>query len=324
MTREEPPDPGERGAELDRLRDEVRFLRAVLQCAGGIICATDLEGRVIEWSEGAEKLLGYTRAEMLGRPAVDLYVNPEDRARLLARMDAASGAPVADYEVAMRRRDGKKIWVALTLAALRDGEGRTIGTVGVAKDMTERRRLERELRRLSVTDKLTGLFNQSHFYELLEIEKERAARLLHPLALVLFDLDRFKAWNDRAGHDEGDRVLRAVGGVIFAEIRKEVDSGFRYGGDEFCVLLPGTTGAGAIAFAERLRAGVERLGIGGITASLGIAELAPGRQIVKCADAAMYRAKRSGGNRICLDGRPGVAWVGGASVACEADCVESC
>jgi diguanylate cyclase (GGDEF)-like protein/PAS domain S-box-containing protein len=314
--------PGEKqaagGDEVARLRAEVAYLRAVLRCAGDIIVTTDLEGRILEFSDGATRALGYTQEEALGRHAGFLYVNPADREALVAQLRA--GEPVVDREVAVRSKEGKKLWLLLSLAELKDDAGRPIGAVGVAKDVTERKRLERELRRLSVTDKLTGLYNQGHFYTLLETEKERAARLGHPLALVLLDLDGFKEWNDRFGHQEGDRVLRAVGAVIFSEIRKEVDSGFRYGGDEFCVLLPGSEGEGAIGFAERLRAGVERIGAGRITASVGVAAhdaAHRGAQIVKAADGAMYRAKRAGGNRICVHGRDGVAYAGGTVVALE-------
>ncbi len=307
-------------AELMRLRAEVEYLRAVLTCAGDIVVAADLEGRITEWSEGAQKALGYTREEALGKPAASFYVDPSAREALMARLRALSGGPLLDQEVALRRKDGKRLWALLSLAFLRGPDGEPIGTVGVAKDITERRRLERELRRLSVTDNLTGLFNQSHFYEALEVEKERAARLGHSLALVLFDLDRFKEWNDTRGHAEGDRALRAVAAVIFAEIRKEVDSGYRYGGDEFCVLLPGTDADGAVTFAERVRAGIEARRIGSITASFGVAVYdarRPARKIVQEADAAMYRAKRAGGNRICVFGRGGVAYAYGRAHALE-------
>jgi diguanylate cyclase (GGDEF)-like protein/PAS domain S-box-containing protein len=311
-----------RDDELERLRAEVAYLRAVVNCAGDIIVTTDREGRIIEWSEGARKALGWERDEMIGRPASSVYVDPGAREALVERLRAQGGAPLVDQEIAVRRKDGKKLWLSLSLAELRGPSGEPIGTVGVAKDVTERRRLERELRRLSVTDKLTGLFNQSQFFESLEVEKERAARLGHALSLVLFDLDRFKEWNDSRGHDEGDRALRAVGSVIFGAIRKEVDTGYRYGGDEFCVLLPGTEPEGAVVFAERIRAGVERLGIGTITASFGVSSYdprRPARKIVKEADAAMYRAKRAGGNRICIYGRAGVAWAGGRALPCKVD-----
>ncbi len=298
-------------AEIARLREEVRYLRSILRHAGDLIVTADAEGRVIEWGGAAERVLGFEAADVVGRPAAGLWANPAERAAVVARLrELPPGPALTDREVALRAKDGSRIWVTLSFAAIPDpAGGPPIGTVCVAKDVSERRRLEQELRRHSVTDRLTGLYNQSHFFERLEIEKERAARLWTPLSLLLFDLDRFKEYNDRAGHLEGDRALRAVGGVIFSSIRKEVDSGFRYGGDEFCVLLPGSTADAALNFAERVRVQVEALGAeggcGGITASLGISQHDAsdhGQQIVKEADGAMYRAKRAGGNCIRIAG----------------------
>jgi diguanylate cyclase (GGDEF)-like protein/PAS domain S-box-containing protein len=302
------------GQELQRLRAESAFLRSVLRHAGDVIVATDLEGRITEWSGGAEKVLGYAREEVLGRPATSFYVDPETRAALIERLRSRGDDPLIDQEVQVRRKDGRKLWLSLTLAQLLDPGGRRIGTVGVSKDVTERKRLERELRRLSTTDKLTGLYNQAHFFHRLEVEKERASRLQHGLVLTLFDLDRFKDENDLHGHEAGDRLLRSVGNVVFQSIRKEVDAGFRYGGDEFCVLLPGTTVDGALVFCERVRAAIEAGNQAGVTPSMGIAAFDPddaSQKLVQQADLAMYRAKRMGGNRICIHGRPGVAWRGG-------------
>jgi diguanylate cyclase (GGDEF)-like protein/PAS domain S-box-containing protein len=309
--------------ENRRLREENAWLRSVLRYAGDILICTDLHGRLTEWSGGAEKILGWTKEEVLGRSVYEVYVDPETPRELTRKLRERPGEPLLDQDVQVRRKDGRKIWLSLSLADLLDGAGRRIGRVGVSKDVTERKRLERELRRLSVTDKLTGLHNQAHFFERLEIEKERAVRLAHGLALVLFDLDGFKEYNDAQGHEAGDRVLRFVGGVVMGSIRKEVDSGYRYGGDEFCCLLPGSDVTGAVTFAERLRQGIESGEAGQrITASIGICVHDPtdrGLQIVKSADQSMYRAKRAGGNRICVHGRD-EQWragmpIGGAATA---------
>jgi diguanylate cyclase (GGDEF)-like protein/PAS domain S-box-containing protein len=309
------------GEELRKLREENAWLRAVLRYAGDILVTTDLAGRITEWSGGAEKILGWSKEEVLGRHASFCYVDPLTRRGLVARLRALPGfEPLLDQEVQVRRKDGRRIWLSLSLAALCDPEGRRVGTVGISKDITDRKRLERELRRLSRTDKLTGLYNQAHFFELLEVEKERAVRLGHGLVLVLFDLDHFKEYNDQRGHEAGDRVLRAVGGVIFSHIRKEVDSGFRYGGDEFCCLLPGTTADGGLVFSERIRAGIEALKLDGVTASIGLCAFNPADhalQLVKAADEAMYHSKRSGGNRISVQGRPEACWRRGVMIASD-------
>lgn len=290
-------------SETERIERELDYLRAILRCAGDIIVTTDLEGRILDWSDAAERVLGYPAHAMVGRPVERIYEDPADRARLLERLEALGGEPLLEQEVRVRRADGEPIWLSLSLAQLRDGAGRRIGTVAVARDISERKRLEQELRRLTRTDALTGLYNQAHFFERLEIEKERSHRLEHPLSLVYFDLDGFKPYNDAHGHPAGDEVLRRVGGVVFREIRKEVDSGFRYGGDEFCVLLPGTDLAGARRFAERLARGIEALGFEGVRASFGVAEFDrsrhPAHDLLADADRAMYEAKARGGGVVC-------------------------
>jgi len=99
------------------------------------------------------------------------------------------------------------------------------------------RNTEQELTRLSTTDSLTGLYNQRHFYDRLWTEVERAERQTHPLGLIFFDLNDFKQYNDTHGHLEGDKLLKKVGSIINTNIRQSVDSGCRYGGDEFAIIV---------------------------------------------------------------------------------------
>lgn len=101
----------------------------------------------------------------------------------------------------------------------------------------QERNLRKELNRISITDALTGLYNQGYFHRRLKEEVLRAKRQKHPLALILLDLDNFKHYNDRHGHLAGDEILRKVGILINKCIREGVDSGFRYGGDEFAIIL---------------------------------------------------------------------------------------
>jgi two-component system cell cycle response regulator len=106
----------------------------------------------------------------------------------------------------------------------------------IRRIITERN-LRRELNRLSITDSLTDLYNQRHFYSRLQEEVTRAKRQRHPLSLILLDLDKFKEYNDTYGHLAGDDVLRTAGQIINRCIRVGVDSGYRYGGDEFAIIL---------------------------------------------------------------------------------------
>ena len=167
--------------------------------------------------------------------------------------------------------------------------------------LKEKGRLEEEVQRLSITDDLTGLYNYRHFYKTLELEIARLKRQRTALSLLMFDMDNFKRYNDLYGHLEGDKVLKKVGEVVDRLIRSHVDSGYRYGGDEFAVLLVGATLDQAMPIAERLRISIEQAGFQDISVSIGVTEFYPDynlREFVRLADDSLYAAKHSGGNRV--------------------------
>ena len=167
-----------------------------------------------------------------------------------------------------------------------------------------------ELNRLASTDPQTGLSNRRSLEADLATLDARSRRYRRAYCVVMCDLDHFKAYNDRLGHPEGDEALRAVGAILGEQVR-EGDSAYRYGGEEFLLLLPEQTlESGALA-AERVRRAVEGLGIAHpaaspdavVTISVGVAAFAPGDEtsgaaVVAAADAALYRAKKSGRNRV--------------------------
>jgi two-component system, cell cycle response regulator len=164
------------------------------------------------------------------------------------------------------------------------------------------------LKKLSITDGLTELFNHRHVHELLHDEFERTLRSADPLSVAMIDLDRFKQVNDTYGHPTGDVILYETARII-RQTAREIDMVGRYGGEEFIALLPGTDEEAACAFAERVRARVEenvfRDGATEVrmTMSAGVASF-PGEGIdtpevlLKAADAALYEAKESGRNRV--------------------------
>ncbi len=169
------------------------------------------------------------------------------------------------------------------------------------RTLQEKERLEEEVRRLSITDDLTGLYNHRHFFKTLESELVRLKRQRTSLSLMMFDLDNFKSYNDFYGHLEGDKVLKTIGEIVKHSIRNNVDSGYRYGGDEFAVLLIGASMDHALSIAERIRSSIEQAAFQNITASIGLAEYKDPFDLeafVKAADDAMYRAKHLGGNRV--------------------------
>jgi diguanylate cyclase (GGDEF)-like protein len=169
------------------------------------------------------------------------------------------------------------------------------------KTQKEKEKLEEEVRRLSITDDLTSLYNHRHFFKSLEAELARLRRQKTSLSLLMFDLDNFKKYNDLHGHLEGDKVLKTIGEIVTHSIRYNVDSGYRYGGDEFAVLLIGASLDQALAIAERIRSSIEQANYQNITVSIGLSEYREPfdlEEFVKSADDAMYIAKHSGGNQV--------------------------
>src|SRR5919201_148226 len=160
-----------------------------------------------------------------------------------------------------------------------------------------------ELERLSVTDPLTGLYNRLRMMEVLDNEARRSRRLRHPFAVLMADLDLFKKYNDAHGHQAGDAALKRIG-AIMREACRDVDFVARYGGEEFLLMMPETESDAAKKLAERIRRKIaeEKFPAGKITLSLGVAAFpahgdAP-ESLIAAADAALYEAKRQGGNRV--------------------------
>lgn len=173
------------------------------------------------------------------------------------------------------------------------------------------RDLLRQSRELAVSDGLTGLYNQMHFFELLERETRRAQRPGDGYSLVIFDVDHFKDFNDHNGHLRGSETLRAIAELMRRKFRS-TDLLAKYGGDEFVVILPGTDKVGAYLAAERLREGVEKQAfpgaetqpLGRLTISIGLAACpehgAGADEILNRADKALYFAKETGRNRTVI------------------------
>jgi len=174
---------------------------------------------------------------------------------------------------------------------------------------SERAKMLYKLNTLAITDDLTQLYNSRHFNTQIKAEVDRATRYFHSLALLLFDIDFFKKYNDTYGHLAGDKVLATIGRLVRNCLRT-MDSAYRYGGEEFTVILPETTGTEAQHVAERIRSCIEDEPFSPVpgkevtvTVSLGITEYQSGESpedLIRRSDEAMYQSKRKGRNRITL------------------------
>ncbi len=171
----------------------------------------------------------------------------------------------------------------------------------------ERTEILGRLEKLAITDGLTKLFNLRHFYSQLEVEVDRSNRYGHSLALLLLDIDHFKKYNDTFGHLAGDKVLIRLATIIKSGLRT-MDSAYRYGGEEFTVILPETGGAEAKTAAERIRKAVEIENFfpepdkpRQITISIGVTEYSQPEELadfIQRADKAMYLSKLAGRNKV--------------------------
>ena len=169
---------------------------------------------------------------------------------------------------------------------------------------------EKRYRELSIVDDLTQLYNSRHFYFQLKIELDRSNRYEQPLTLLLLDLDNFKAFNDAYGHVEGDQVLRRLGQVVKRCLR-ETDFAYRYGGEEFTILLPMTTSADGAVTAERIRTEFKKETFSPapgqdvhVTVSIGLAQYKPQEDMkafVHRVDQLMYQGKKNGKDRVCSE-----------------------
>ena len=262
------------------------------------------DGRLFKANDAALDLLGYGRETLNEDFSVrQLYVDSEQRKALIDQVIHQNHA--TGLELALRRADGKIIETIASAVRVRHADEDCI-MVGLV-DISERKRLEGNLRRLATTDPLTGLHNRHHFFTTTRNEIERCRRFARPASVLMIDLDHFKAINDRFGHDTGDEVLRVFASAARAALRSH-DILARFGGEEFAVMLPETDLLGALHIAERLRAAAEAQIIEfapasiRYTISVGATELEPGDVSIDAAltraDSALYDAKRAGRNRV--------------------------
>ncbi|MBU6271870.1 MAG: diguanylate cyclase [Betaproteobacteria bacterium] len=333
-----------RRSALSQARDRARYRRLWLR-APVMMVWLDLSGRVMAVSERWLLDTGRLRSEVLGRLFSE-FIAPPDAARLAQRwrtLQAGTAEPAArglerddsaEDEFDLRHADGRCLRVSARSRVEHDPDGRVSGVLLALTDVTEQRRLEallsaqaREridaaekaaarMAHLAQHDPLTGLPNRLLFLDRLRQGLRGARGQPRGLGLIFIDLDHFKRVNDEHGHAVGDALLCAVAERLRGQLR-DSDTLCRLGGDEFVVLLPGVTQRARVAevAGKLMAAAAEPYRLGGstlaVTFSGGIA-LAPEdgeepQALMDCADAAMYRAKRAGRNRVGGAGDPGAS-----------------
>ncbi|WP_111412276.1 diguanylate cyclase [Billgrantia lactosivorans] len=278
-------------------------LTHLLDASPDIVAIADAEHRVVYLNRAGRELLGILPEALSDALAA---VHPLWARRLIQE----KGIPYANEhghwyaETAVLGRHGE-IPVSQLIVTRRDENGDIESIATIMRDISQAKRYQAELEYHAGHDPLTGAVNRNRFIDLLARERQQARREGRALSLVMFDIDHFKHVNDTFGHSVGDMVLGKLVHTCSALLR-EVDVLARWGGEEFMLLLPGTTLAGAMTLAERLRRAVEEedfAPVRGLTSSFGVAELAldePETHCYKRLDEALYRAKAGGRNRVCL------------------------
>ncbi|HEY0837379.1 MAG TPA: sensor domain-containing diguanylate cyclase [Azospirillum sp.] len=254
----------------------------------------------------AARILGISPDALVGRHFLDFVDDPDAPAQRLCFAQCLHDRElVRTKDCVLVGTGGGRTNVQVSMSPL-PWEGLPVIYV-MLNDVTALKETEETLRRLSLTDSLTGASNRRHFIEVAEREIERAQRYRRPLSMLMLDIDHFKRVNDTYGHHVGDEALRAFTAVCQRTLRRNDILG-RMGGEEFAVLLPETDAPGARRLAERIRRKVMETAVpadGGavrFTVSIGVASCQGGEHTVdallSCADEALYQAKHAGRNRV--------------------------
>jgi diguanylate cyclase (GGDEF)-like protein/PAS domain S-box-containing protein len=300
---------------LRELEESEAKYRGIFEESNDVIFVADKSGRIVDISPSCEDLLGLTPEEVKGNETnVYASASKEDRSRFARRM--GRDEMVREFEVGLTHRDGRKIRVLLNASTRLDKQGRVIGIQGTVRDISDRIQAQQqreradELELIASTDPLTGAHTRRYFDDVAAREMARSARNNSPLALVILDIDHFKATNDNHGHLAGDKVLVALAELCNRHIRS-TDIFCRFGGEEFILLMPETSLEDAIRKTESLRrlvAAKPLVEFNGVeiaaTFSAGVAVWNGEEDIeelIARADQGLYRAKE-GGRNCCMSG----------------------
>lgn len=290
-------------------------LATIMDVIGEGILFVDTDGRIRFANPEAQRLLGHTFDEMSGsciheivhKQRPDGSYLRQDENPLLAAI--ASGTNFTHEESVFTCKSGLLMPVMIICRPVLKQTG-TEGAVIAFRDISEQKNhvailknLNDILEKMASTDSLTGIQNRMAFDRAAKIELERARRYRSPLSLILFDIDKFKQINDAHGHLKGDEILKQITTLVSGHIR-QTDIFARWGGEEFVILSSCIDLNAAFLFAEKLRRLIERNvfpGLGEVTASFGVTAFQEGDDmdaLIRNADAALYRAKASGRNRV--------------------------
>ena len=279
----------ERRQAAEVLRESEAKYRALLDESSDPIFAFYPDGQYRYVNQAFADGVGKKVADIVGKKIWDVFPQDEADRRFAAVRWVFEHGETRVIEVRVPRPDGDRYYIT-TVKPVQDAAGRVISVMCISKEITDRKRMEQELQRLSTHDVLTGVYNRN-FFEV-ELARMQPGRLF-PVSVVVTDMDNLKIVNDGRGHAAGDELLRRVAEVLRQSFRVE-DIIARIGGDEFAVLLPQTDEAAAQAAVARLRANLEQPGETPLYLSIGLASGGEGSsliEVMRLADDRMYEEK---------------------------------
>ena len=291
--------------EYRQLDEERARLAQIVESSNDAIFSVSRDDIIISWNKGAEKIFGYAAREIIGR-SVYTIMPPERYSERSQIMQAIlKGEELRHFETTRLRKDGSQIYVSLTASPILAADGKITGNSVIARDVSERRKMEAIIRHQAHHDTLTDLPNRQLFMDFLDRELAQARRNDSRLALLFLDLNGFKQINDTMGHSCGDRLLQEVAQRLRACIR-ESDTVARLGGDEFTVLMPDLSHTEDVGIVLKKILGVfetpfmlDDVAVDSST-SIGVCifpdDGEQSEELIKKADIAMYDAKGSGKN----------------------------
>ncbi len=301
----------------ESLRDSEDMYKSLIEHIPDIIfIIIDLEGKIIFISKRTKEILGYENEETINRNILNFIPEEAHQSTMEKLQKGMEGEKIKHVQLPVTAKSGEKLFFDFSFSRIYK-DGVVVGAQGTAVDVTDRKRAEDELREsehkyqeLSIIDDLTQLYNSRHFYAQLKREMERSNRYEQPLTLLMLDLDKFKEFNDTYGHIEGDYVLSRLGQVVKRCLR-ETDSAYRYGGEEFTIMLPMTTNEEGIVTAERIQTELRKEAFSPVsdqniymTVSIGMAQYKSKEEMkafINRVDQLMYQAKKNGRDRICSE-----------------------
>jgi len=264
-----------------------------------ISATTDLSGKILQVSQAFCNISGYSKNELLGKNHNIVRHKDMPDAIFKELWETIQNDNVWEGEIKNRHKDGSAYWVDATISPVKNEKGETISYAAIRHDITDKKRIEE----LSVTDRLTQLYNRVKLDDLFTMQLASAGRYKTNFSVIIIDIDHFKSINDTWGHQAGDDVLKEFATIIKNNIR-ETDFAGRWGGEEFLILASETDLKGAIKLSEKLRNVISLFKFsfaGDKTASFGVSSYHAGddeKTMIKRADDALYRAKENGRNRV--------------------------